>query len=326
MIGVGWVRFALGKEAMSGRLGNLLTRASHLSRRVGELILGPKQSTALAVRPKGKWGEFIRAKNRALANKWVRYFLYFLSLPGSLPATGIFLNWLWELVASQADAAAEAIIKEAERQDSDRIRKTVEENKKKLLRKLRKFPKQIGHPFVRDLARLTPHRGKGFVQRRDGSYWYSGRAAANWVVRQTLGTLKWLIPPSPDRDEMVYMVSERAKKVLYSIGQQADFSGRSIRFYISNPVHYLSYLNAGTSPQARFKYIDYIVAAHQRRFKRLYDKHFSYYDPEDVPPDKYLEALRAIRSFEGLAEYIESYEERAEKIKSLEGSPSEKLE
>lgn len=326
MIGLSWVRSAFGSTVLGGKVTTSLTTASHFVRRVTERLLGPKSSTALAVRPKGRYGDFIRLKNRILYNKWVRYIGIILAFPGSFPAIGTLLYGLWDLILGESDVIADAILKEAERQDSARVKKTIEENKEKLLRKLRKFPKQIGHPFVRDLARLTPHRGKGFVQRKDGSYWYSGRAAANWVVRQTLGSLNWLIPPSPDRDEMVRLVSDKAKKKLLEIGRQADFSGKSITFFISNPVHYLTYLNAGSSSQARVRYIDYIVAAHQRRLIRLYQKHFAYYDPEDVPPDKFLETIRTIRQYEKAFDVLELSESLAEKIKSLEPPPTEQLE
>ena len=210
----------------------------------------------------------------------------------------------------EAEMAAEEIIREELQRDIDKIQEIVEKDKDKLVKKAINFPKQIGYPFIRDLARLTPHRGRGFVRRRDGSYWYSGRAAANWVVRQTLGGLDWLIPPSPDRAEMVRLVSEKAKRKLYQIGWDAHNKKSSVRFYISNPVHYMDLLNRGSSLQAKPGFIDRIEAAHRRRLDKLYRRHFDHISPLealDVITES-LETVERIRKYEGIVEKIKEFE------------------
>ena len=183
----------------------------------------------------------------------------------------------------------------------DTLRSAVEKDREKLYDKLIRFPKQIGYPLLRDLARLTPNRGAGFVEKQDGSYWYSGRAVANWVIREQTGPMIWRIPDSEDPEELVRIVAERAKLFLYEIGRRGATSGNQIVFYASNPVHYIRYLNEGTSDQIKAGYIERVVAAHQRRLNRLVKKHF-WHDQAVEEIEKYedvvSEAKKAVRDVE----------------------------
>ena len=137
--------------------------------------------------------------------------------------------------------------------------------RRELVRRVRKIPRKIGGPLVRDLARKTPNRGLGFVTRRDGSMFYSGRAAANWVVNAESND--WIVPHSPDATTNAELTYEIAKAKLITIGRSDD-----IGFRISNPVFYISYLNKGWSKKARKRYLNFIVEAHIRRANRYIDK------------------------------------------------------
>lgn len=146
----------------------------------------------------------------------------------------------------------------------------VRRRRRQLEKKIRQFPRQIGVPLVRDLARKTPHRGKGFFTSKYGNMWFSGRAACNWVVRTHLSPLAWQEPTSPNRSSMVADVVETAKLELMEIGKRNYET-----WYIRNPVFYIEYLNQGWSKQARSGYLDRIVDAHRRRYDRLVEKWFS---------------------------------------------------
>ena len=137
--------------------------------------------------------------------------------------------------------------------------------RRELVRRVKKIPRKIGGPLVRDLARKTPNRGLGFVTRRDGSRFYSGRAAANWVVNAENND--WIKPHSPETASNAELTYEVAKEKLIKIGRSGD-----IRFRISNPVFYLSYLNKGWSKKARPRYINLIIEAHIRRADRYINK------------------------------------------------------
>ena len=137
----------------------------------------------------------------------------------------------------------------------------MERLRRELVRRIRKIPRKIGAPLVRDLARKTPNRGLGFGQYKDGRRWYSGRAAANWVVNAE--SSEWIVPYSPDQQANASETYEVAKAKLIAIGRSSD-----IRFNVSNPVFYLSYLNRGWSKKARPRYINFIVEAHIRRAQR----------------------------------------------------------
>ena len=137
--------------------------------------------------------------------------------------------------------------------------------RRELVRRVKKIPRKIGGPLVRDLARKTPNRGLGFGRTKDGRPWYSGRAAANWVVNAEGNS--WIIPHSAEEKANARETYEVAKEKLIKIGRSGD-----IRFRISNPVFYLSYLNKGWSKKARPRYINFIVEAHIRRADRYIDK------------------------------------------------------
>ena len=140
----------------------------------------------------------------------------------------------------------------------------------KLIKRIRQFPRQVIHPLIRDLARKTPHRGRGFGRRKDGSLWYSGRAAGNWTVEPRPGRTNWLIPETPSRGELIRRVSDKAKFELLKMSRLGVNN-----YYVVNPVFYLQYLNRGWSRQARSGYIDAIIEAHKRRSVRVAEQHFT---------------------------------------------------
>ena len=314
---IGWLKLGFLSVVSSGKVSNSSSRPSSFRSWIKSKL--PSQKEGLVIQHKGLRGAYQKFDNwlRSLSGwkKWV--FSWFL-IPGSVPATVYVFTEIYDLIFNVLDWAAEKILQEAQRQEAKKVKESIIKDRDKLMRKLRKFPTQIGHPFVRDLARLTPHRGRGFVRRKDGSLWYSGRAAANWVVRPTLGVINWIVPPSPNREEMVKMTADKAKRQLQYMAKNADWSGKKFVFYISNPVHYISYLRKGSSKQAKAGYVDRIVAAHQRRLARLYEKHFAYYEKEDIPTNQYLEAIDVTKKAEQATEKIKQFEKVVDVIKAIE--------
>ena len=314
---IGWLKMGFMSIVSSSSFSAMSSRASVFHSWVKHKL--PKQKEGLVIQHKGLRGYYQRF-NRWLRNLsgWKKAIGYWFLFPGSIPATVYIFTEIWEFLVQAFDWIAEKVIQEAQKQQSEKVKKSILKDRDKLIRKLKKFPTQIGHPFVRDLARLTPHRGRGFVRRNDGSFWYSGRAAANWVVRPTLGAINWIVPPSPNREEMVKMTADKAKRQLQYMAKNADWSGRKFIFYISNPVHYISYLRKGSSKQAKAGYVTRIVAAHQRRLARLYEKHFAYYEKEEIEPNEYLEAIEATKKAEKTVEQIKQIEKVVDVIKVIE--------
>lgn len=136
-------------------------------------------------------------------------------------------------------------------------------------KRIRQFPSRIGYPLVRDLARKTPNRGLGYGTNKDGSRWYSGRAAANWRVHTGNPYRNWIVPHSPDPSANARETAEIAKTKLIEIGRRGITS-----WSVSNPVFYLDYLERGWSKKARTGFIQFIVAAHQRRADKFIEKYF----------------------------------------------------
>lgn len=149
-------------------------------------------------------------------------------------------------------------------------------------KRLRQLPVRIGYPMVRDLSRKTPNRELGYGVTKTGKKWYSGRAAANWRVHLGTPPRNWIIPYSPDKVANYKETALIAKDKLRKIGRQ---KGSERSWIVSNPVFYIYYLNRGWSKKARPNYVDYIVAAHQRRLDKFLKK---YLDPTHYIDVEYL--------------------------------------
>ena len=264
---------------------------------------------AKAILPKDVYDKLAKAEGW-LSGKWkhsvgwTKLFIGILLFPW-VPFFGLVLS-AWGAINDYLDDE-----KPQRTKIGDTLRSAVEKDRERLDDKLIRFPKQIGHPLLRDLARLTPNRGAGFVEKQDGSYWYSGRAVANWVIREQTGPMIWRIPDSEDPEELVRIVSERAKLILYEIGRRGATGGNQIVFYASNPVQYIRYLNEGVSDQVKAGYIERVVAAHQRRLNRLVKKHF-WHDQAVEEIEKYEDVVSEVKKAVRDVETIGVFEDAGE--------------